>query len=245
MAIALPFQDCPIIEVRRYTLHPGLRQQLLDVFERHLIEPQEAVGMTVGGTFTDDDDPNVFTWLRGFADHESRRKSLEDFYHGPIWAEHRDRANATMVSSDDVLLLRPTAPPRRPAPAVERGSEDDRPRKERALLGSFGVASDHDESWWTSTGLRALEDRLGVVVSAWRTDPTPNLFPALPVREDRAVSWLAVFADAADRSAASARLDSSGFVHEIERRTSWYRLSRLTPTSRSAHPVCAPLSAAT
>ncbi|MFJ2297059.1 hypothetical protein ACIOG7_36265 [Streptomyces sp. NPDC087894] len=31
---------------------------------------------------------------------------MEAFYTGPFWREHRDAANATMVDSDDVLLLR-------------------------------------------------------------------------------------------------------------------------------------------
>ncbi|RPK34941.1 hypothetical protein EES40_32340 [Streptomyces sp. ADI93-02] len=32
--------------------------------------------------------------------------ALEGFYTGPVWREHRDAADATMVDSDDVLLLR-------------------------------------------------------------------------------------------------------------------------------------------
>ena len=39
-----------------------------------------------------------------------RREALTAFYGGPVWAEHRDAANATMVDSDDVLLLRPLRP---------------------------------------------------------------------------------------------------------------------------------------
>ncbi|MEU0397925.1 hypothetical protein ABZ208_35265 [Streptomyces sp. NPDC006208] len=35
-----------------------------------------------------------------------RRRSLEAFYTGPVWRKHRDAANATMIDSDDVLLLR-------------------------------------------------------------------------------------------------------------------------------------------
>ncbi len=41
----------PIVELRQYTLHPGQRDVLIELFERIFIEPQEAVGITVIGQF--------------------------------------------------------------------------------------------------------------------------------------------------------------------------------------------------
>jgi hypothetical protein len=40
----------------------------------------------------------------------SRAKALTDFYSGPVWKAHREAANATMIDSDNVLLLRPAVP---------------------------------------------------------------------------------------------------------------------------------------
>src|SRR5207248_9892330 len=40
---------CPIVELRQYTLHPGKRDVLIDLFEREFIETQEAVGSKVIG----------------------------------------------------------------------------------------------------------------------------------------------------------------------------------------------------
>lgn len=102
--------DTPIVELRRYTLHGGQRDRLIDLFEREFIAPQEAAGARVLGTFRVEDRPNEFIWLRGFADMERRRQALESFYDSPIWAQHRDAANATMVDSDDVHLLRAVNP---------------------------------------------------------------------------------------------------------------------------------------
>ena len=96
-----------IVELRRYTLHPGRRDALVDLFERAFVESQEACGMRLLGQFRDVDDDNRFTWLRGFADMDGRARALAGFYGGPVWKAHRDAANATMVDSDDVLLLRP------------------------------------------------------------------------------------------------------------------------------------------
>ncbi|MFF2122821.1 NIPSNAP family protein [Kitasatospora sp. NPDC058184] len=96
----------PVVELRRYTLHPGARETLIELFEREFVTGQQAVGITVGGRFRDLDDPDRFVWLRAFPDMAGRRRALEAFYGGPVWREHRDAANATMVDSDDVLLLR-------------------------------------------------------------------------------------------------------------------------------------------
>src|SRR5689334_24908929 len=97
----------PILELRRYTLHAGRRDELIELFEREFVETQETVGIQVIGQFYDLDDPNQFVWLRGFNDMYAREQSLHAFYSGPIWKTHRDAANATMIDSDNVLLLRP------------------------------------------------------------------------------------------------------------------------------------------
>lgn len=100
----------PIVELRHYTLHPGRRDELIDLFEREFVEPQEAAGAHVLGTFRVLGEPQSFVWLRGFADMPARRAALESFYGGEIWRAHRDAANATMIDSDDVHLLRAIAP---------------------------------------------------------------------------------------------------------------------------------------
>jgi hypothetical protein len=96
-----------IYELRQYTLHPGRRDTLIELFEREFVESQEAVGMRLVGTFRDLDDPDRFVWVRGFPDMELRRQALTDFYYGPVWKAHAAAANATMIDSDNVLLLRP------------------------------------------------------------------------------------------------------------------------------------------
>ncbi|UCI06184.1 NIPSNAP family protein [Mesorhizobium sp. B1-1-8] len=97
----------PVVELRQYTLKPGRRETLIALFDREFIESQEATGMTIIGQFRDRDRPDMFVWLRGFEDMAARENALTAFYDGPVWAAHRDAANATMIDSDDVLLLRP------------------------------------------------------------------------------------------------------------------------------------------
>src|SRR6187399_796150 len=95
-------EDCRIVELRDYLLHPDQRDTLIALFDRELVETQEAEGMRVMGTFTDLDRPDRFVWLRGFADMAARRAGLESFYGGAVWARHRSAANATMIDVSDV-----------------------------------------------------------------------------------------------------------------------------------------------
>lgn len=68
-----------IVELRQYTLHPGARETLIELFEREFVTGQQSAGITVGGRFRDLDDPDRFVWLRAFPDMEHRRRSLEAF----------------------------------------------------------------------------------------------------------------------------------------------------------------------
>lgn len=96
-----------VVELRQYTLHPHKRDVLIDLFDREFLETQDEAGMPVLGQFRDLDDPDRFVWLRGFSGMQARHEALASFYGGPVWQAHREAANATMIDSDNVLLLRP------------------------------------------------------------------------------------------------------------------------------------------
>jgi hypothetical protein len=99
-----------VFELRQYTLRGGQRDTLISIFEKHFIESQDALGAVVVGVFRDLDDPDRLVWIRGFHDMSARRQALESFYGGPIWHTYGPGANATMIDSGNVLLLRPASP---------------------------------------------------------------------------------------------------------------------------------------
>jgi hypothetical protein len=77
------------LELRQYTLKPGQRDALIALFDRHFVESQEALGMTIVGQLRDRRRADRFVWIRGFSDMQSRHTALEQFYGGPVWAEWR------------------------------------------------------------------------------------------------------------------------------------------------------------
>jgi hypothetical protein len=231
-----------VVELRQYTLKPGATQTLVDVFEAKLVESQEALGMAVGGLFHDRDDADRFVWMRGFDSMESRREALAAFYGGPVWKRHGPAANATMVDSDDVLLLRPTDPPHLP---LEPGP--------RAAVGAIAAGDEwvvatawlHQPghgtcAWLAGTVQPLLAEALGTTVATWRTEPAENTFPALPVRPDHAFVWTATFADHPSYAAALSALERHPAwprtMADLDSRDVLAETLSLRPTARSSHP---------
>lgn len=181
---------CPVVELRQYTLQPGQRDVLVDLFDREFIESQEAVGMHVIGQFRDLDRPDRFVWLRGFADMERRRMALDAFYGGSLWRSHRDAANATMVDVDDVLLLRPLPgtsgfgpQPPRPVPAASAPAS--------VLVATIcSLAGPADVAMVKGALLPMLAATDSPPMAAFIEEPSENTFPALPVRTgEHVVVW--------------------------------------------------------
>jgi hypothetical protein len=190
---------CPVTELRRYTLHPGRRDELIELFDREFVETQEAVGIQVLGQFYDLDDPDQFVWLRGFNDMSAREKSLHAFYSGPIWKTHRVAANATMIDSDNVLLLRPVHPTS--GFSLKNGTRPSRnsrtPRAGFVVVTIYyfnkPVTSDFINYFENTIHPELMEADVSVL-AYFVTEDSPNTFPQLPVREGEYVFvWFAGF----------------------------------------------------
>ena len=156
-----------VVELRRYTLKPGGRETLVELFDREFVESQEALGMRILGTFRDLDDPDQFVWLRGFDDMASRLAGLTAFYSGPVWKASSAAANETMVDVDNVLLLRP----------AQGGPELAHDPARRPPVG----ASERDAVLWVTVSAEPVP---GDALARFVTEHTKNDYPALPVRED-------------------------------------------------------------
>lgn len=187
-----------IVELRQYTLKPGRRDALIELFEREFIESQEAVGMEILGTFRDAGNPDRFVWLRGFPDMESRAKSLAAFYGGPVWQAHREAANATMIDSDNVLLLRPAWPGAgfHAGPRRAFGEEASPPRAAMvASIWDIGAcaADEVAAAFRSAASAIAKANPNAQSAGAFVTEQGRNTFPALPVREGEDVFvWFAL-----------------------------------------------------
>lgn len=74
-----------LLEIRTYTLHPGLRDAFVSWFEAEVVPAMEAAAMRIVGSFTSVEDDDVFVYLRAFADADERDRQYRDFYESPAW----------------------------------------------------------------------------------------------------------------------------------------------------------------
>lgn len=242
-----------VVELRQYTLRPGRRDDLVELFDRRFVETQEEVGIRVLGQFRDMERPDRFVWLRAFEDMGARRDALSAFYERhPAWREHREAANDTMVDSDDVLLLRPVGAvggdvwgPEPPVRAAVDAAAAGAAGGGLVTVGVHHVAD--EEALEEFTGF--FEERIrpalvacgGAPLACLRTEYAENTFPALPVRAGEHV-FVCVqrFAGADDHRAFLDRLAAvpgwrdeviPELIRRLVQRTDQLRLA---PTARSA-----------
>lgn len=173
-----------VLELRQYTMMPGRRQDFVELFDREFVETQEALGIEVVAQSTDLDKPDRSVWIRRFQNMEARKASLDAFYSGPVWGEHSTAANPMMIEWHDVLLLKPAGEGHdlevsaadRPPP----GRKDAEGRPLAILV--WDVVPDR-LAGFAGEVARAFPDARAVYI----TDPAPNTYPSLPIREDASV----------------------------------------------------------
>jgi hypothetical protein len=206
------------------------------------VETQEEVGIAVLGQFRDLDDPDSFVWMRGFSEMTTRKHALEAFYGGPVWKQHARAVNATMIDSDNVLLLRPLSElefdrARRAA----HGSTVDPPGLLAVTIWPLAPATAGEvPALFTSVLKPALSTAGMSMLATYATEHSENTFPALPVRANENVFvWMSMFDD---------ETDHAEHTRALERSTAWRDASqtltphlaaptevlRLRPTARSA-----------
>ena len=201
--------------------------------------------MYVIGQFRDLDDPNRFVWLRGFRNMSERAEGLTAFYTGPVWKANREVANATMIDSDNVLLLRPAHPSSgfmlentdRPQPDAKEIPES----LVVATIHYLDTSAEDDFVDYFERTLKPAVTHAGVPPLAYFiTENSANNFPALPVREGENVFiWFSCFRDQAAYTAHVAALANSPLWRDEVSEVLARRLKRtpevlkLSPTARS------------
>ena len=165
----------------------------------------------------------------------SRAESLRSFYFGPVWRQHRDAANATMIDSDNVLLLRPGRPVSGLASTLQGPSTP--PDRGRVLVGIVSLSDAVDEGdlayfcdeiapCLTAAGARTL--------ACLVTEPAENTFPALTIREGANVLvWFAGMPDHRAHTAGELRVQVGDAVFGWPGGPTTFEMRALAPTRRS------------
>jgi hypothetical protein len=226
-----------VIELRRYPIKEGERENFARYFESYFPEAFQQEGAIIFGQFLEQEKTDTFTWIRGFRTTDDRAKVNASFYYGPLWQEHKVTMNSRLVDHTNVLLLKPLRPERSVSvlPAVD-------PVKEAAGAKGFIVmqifAAHPDKldalvstaektfAQYREAGIREA----GVLV----TLDGPNNFPQLPFRTDGPyLVWLGIAKDkqALERFTTIAKEQSRAFAKPLLR--SAPEVAVMRPSQRS------------
>jgi heme-degrading monooxygenase HmoA len=94
-----------IIEMRTYKLKPGKRSEFLEVFRTRSVPAHDEIGMKILGPFLSIEDPDVFFFMRGFPNLESREPMKAKFYEGKLWKEELENVLMPMLEKYEVVLV--------------------------------------------------------------------------------------------------------------------------------------------
>ncbi len=192
-------QEFQVIELRRYTTSDGARARFAKYFDTYFPEAFEQLGAMVFGQFLERDNPNHFTWLRGYKDLSARPIVNAAFYYGPLWKEHRSKVNAILPDSDNVMLMRPLHAEQgiTVLPAIDPVDED-KGAQGVVVMQIFAVKKGSEEAFAKQAETAFSRYHIdgvheaGVLV----TLDVPNNFPQLPIRTDGPwLVWVGVVRD--------------------------------------------------
>ena len=97
-----------IIEIRRYTLKPGMREDFIRFFEAVNRPALRAAGMKVFGPMRDEEHPDVVHWLRAFESPAHREQIKNAFYDGPVWAKDVEPVVMPMIEKFEAAVATTT-----------------------------------------------------------------------------------------------------------------------------------------
>jgi hypothetical protein len=94
-----------IIEMRTYKTKPGKRAEFLEIFRTKSVPAHAEIGMKILGPLLSIEDPDVFFFMRGFPDIESREPMKAKFYDGELWKRELEQVLMPMLEKYDVVLV--------------------------------------------------------------------------------------------------------------------------------------------
>jgi hypothetical protein len=82
-----------------------MRAEFLRIFRSKSIPAHVDIGMKILGPFPSIEDPDLFFFMRGFPDLESRDPMKARFYEGKLWKDELEGILLPLLDKYDVVLV--------------------------------------------------------------------------------------------------------------------------------------------
>jgi hypothetical protein len=95
-----------LFELRQYRTLPGQRERWVRFMEEVIIPFQSSKGVVIVGSFVAEEDPDVYVWIRRFADEEERKRLYEAMYESDEWKNHIEPRVPEMLDREKMVITR-------------------------------------------------------------------------------------------------------------------------------------------
>jgi hypothetical protein len=99
-------------ELRQYRTKPGQRENWVHFMEEVIIPFQVAQGMVIVGSFTGQEEDDLYVWIRRFASEEERVTLYEAVYQSDHWKNEIGPRVPEMIDREKIKVTRIEATPR-------------------------------------------------------------------------------------------------------------------------------------
>lgn len=95
-------------EVRRYQTRPSQREVLVRYMDDVVIPYMSAHGMSVIASFTDEQDPDAYVWIRRFDDEAHREAAYAAVYESHRWIDDMAPVVGPLLDTEGTTITRVT-----------------------------------------------------------------------------------------------------------------------------------------
>ena len=95
-----------LFELRQYRVRPGRRDDWVRLMDEVIIPFQVERGMTIVGTFVAEEDPDLYVWIRRFADEEERRLLYQAVYESDHWKTIIEPRTTELLGDERMVVTR-------------------------------------------------------------------------------------------------------------------------------------------
>jgi hypothetical protein len=95
-----------LFELRRYRVRPGRRDDWVRLMDEVIIPFQVERGMTIVGTFLAEEDPDLYVWIRRFADEEERQRLYQAVYESDHWKTVIEPRTTELLGDEPMVVTR-------------------------------------------------------------------------------------------------------------------------------------------
>ena len=99
-------------ELREYRTKPGQRETCVRFMDERIIPFQSGKGMTIVGSFVDQDEDDLYIWIRRFESEAERERLYKAVYESDTWKNDIAPQIPEMMDREKIVVTRIEATPK-------------------------------------------------------------------------------------------------------------------------------------